>query len=128
MEIAENAETGKTYLRCRFATGQRIIPKGTDDDITCDEVAGPESLGKIAIDIHGGLRGQRLPNGNAWKVIRLIRKNQDLGTVWDVRQAIHFNDTEKGPPPKKARKETENDDAYTNGKPNARSSRTTRNR
>lgn len=93
-------------MRCRFAAGERIIPKGNDEDIIRADVAGPESLGKIAIDINGGLKGQRLPNGNAWKVIRLIRKNQDLGTVWDVRQAVHFQDAEKaGPtPPKKAKK------------------------
>lgn len=119
MEIAEDVKTGHTYLRCRFAAGTRIIPKGTNDDIIRDDVAGPESLGKIAIGIHGGLAGQRLPNGNAWKVIRLMRKNQDLGTVWDVRQAVHFKDAEKGPPAKKAKKEDEGDEyggKYLNGR------------
>lgn len=106
IEIIKNEDTGKAALRCRFAAGERIIPKGNDEDIIRTDVAGPESLGKIAIDINGGLKGQRLPNGNAWKVIRLIRKNQDLGTVWDVRQAVHFQDAEKGeqPPAKKVKK------------------------
>ena len=116
-------------MRCRFAAGERIIPKGNDEDIIRIDVAGPESLGKIAIDINGGLKGQRLPNGNAWKVIRLIRKNQDLGTVWDVRQAVHFQDAEKGgPPPAKkptktavaAEDEDDDDEEYGNEKSNCR--------
>lgn len=127
----KNEDTGKTTTRCRFAAGKRIIPKGNDEDIIRSDVAGPESLGKIAIDINGGLKNQRLPNGNAWKVIRLIRKNQDLGTVWDVRQAVHFQDAEKGgpPPAKKAKKtavaaqdeDDEEEEEYGNGKSNGSS-------
>ena len=114
MEFVTNEKTGHIGMVCRFASGSRIIPKGTDEDLIRDDVAGPESLGRIAIGIHGGLTGQRLPNGNAWKVIRLMRKNPDLGTVWDVRQAVHFSDAEKGLPAgkngKKAKKEAESDE------------------
>ena len=79
--------------RYRFASGTRVIPKGDDSDLIVDECYGPESIGTKAIKIHGEWV-ERIPNGNAWKNIRLIRHNQDLGTIWDVRQSMHFAEAE----------------------------------
>lgn len=36
------------------------------------------------------------PNGNAWKSIRVVRRNQDLGSLWDIRQAYHMSKREGG--------------------------------
>jgi hypothetical protein len=45
------------------------------------------------VETDGRITG-RIPNGNSWKYIRVLRSNQDLGTLWDIRQALHFSKRE----------------------------------
>ncbi|EED19297.1 conserved hypothetical protein [Talaromyces stipitatus ATCC 10500] len=48
-------------------------------------IAGPNALMKKILEIDGRIKNP--PNGNAWKEIRCYRDNQDMGSLWEVRQA-----------------------------------------
>lgn len=56
-----------------------------DPDVVFPGVAGPNSLGDKILKIDG--RVDRIPNGNAWKDFRCLRDNQDMGSIWEMRQA-----------------------------------------
>lgn len=60
---------------------QEVIPR----DIIIRNVAGPSALTKKILEIDGRIKDP--PNGNAWKEIRCYRNNQDMGSLWEVRQA-----------------------------------------
>lgn len=81
-----NSKDGKTLI-CHFPYGKQKFLKSNGEDITYD-VTSPTSVEKQACKLHGNLTP---PNGNAWKTIRVIRNNQDLGTLYDIRQALHFS-------------------------------------
>lgn len=63
-------------------------PKGAKNeelkDIILQKVTGPQSLGNKILRIDG--RVENPPNGNAWKDFRCYRNNQDIGSLWEVRQ------------------------------------------
>ena len=67
-------------------------PQMREDKIS-DFVKGPEAIGKLLIAEDGRKTGD-IPNGNAWKSFRVRRDNQDLGTLWDIRQAYSFRENE----------------------------------
>ncbi|KAL1987163.1 hypothetical protein VTN96DRAFT_4769 [Rasamsonia emersonii] len=60
---------------------QEVIPR----DIIIRNVAGPSALTRKILEIDGRIKDP--PNGNAWKEIRCYRNNQDMGSLWEVRQA-----------------------------------------
>ncbi|OAF63433.1 hypothetical protein VC83_00329 [Pseudogymnoascus destructans] len=78
----------KRVLQCSLPPGASKFSKGDEDIIT--EINGPERMCKAAVEADGRVEG-KLPNGNSWKTIRVLRNNQDLGTLWDIRQALHFS-------------------------------------
>ncbi|PLB41125.1 uncharacterized protein BDW47DRAFT_75528 [Aspergillus candidus] len=59
-------------------------PKGTDEIIVTD-IQGLTALGAKIIELDGRIK--EVPNGNAWKEFRSYRNNQDMGSLWEVRQA-----------------------------------------
>lgn len=69
-----------------------VIPRGTTKFLSAQNVqlrvvsnaVGPSTLLKAIIEENG--RVGQMPNGNAWKDFRCVRDNQDLGTLWDMRQ------------------------------------------
>lgn len=55
------------------------------DDIIVSGITGLNALATKIAQIDG--RVEKLPNGNAWKEFRAYRNNQDMGSLWEVRQA-----------------------------------------
>ncbi|OBT58473.1 hypothetical protein VE04_01514 [Pseudogymnoascus sp. 24MN13] len=86
--IEAQGSGNKRVLRCSLPPGASKFSKGDDDIIT--EINGPERICKAAVEADGRVKG-KLPNGNSWKTVRVLRNNQDLGTLWDIRQALHFS-------------------------------------
>lgn len=52
------------------------------------DIQGATNLGNTLINIDG--RIQEIPNGNAWKEFRCYRNNQDMGSLWEIRQAWYI--------------------------------------
>lgn len=50
-------------------------------------IAGPSALAKKILEFDGRITNP--PNGNAWKEFRCLRNNQDMGSLWDLRQACY---------------------------------------
>ena len=59
-------------------------PEGTDEIIVTD-IQGLTALSTKIIEVDGRIK--EIPNGNAWKEFRSYRNNQDMGSLWEVRQA-----------------------------------------
>lgn len=57
-------------------------------EIILDRVTGPGRLSGKIIEIDG--RISHVPHGNAWKSFRCYRDNQDIGSLWEVRQAWYL--------------------------------------
>lgn len=57
-------------------------------DIVLRNVRGPGSLQAKILSIDGRIIDP--PNGNAWKDFRCYRNNQDIGSLWDIRQAWYI--------------------------------------
>ncbi|XHF96794.1 hypothetical protein AWENTII_000412 [Aspergillus wentii] len=55
------------------------------EEIILENINGPHSLEMKMIAIDG--RIGHIPNGNAWKEFRCYRNNQDMGSLWEIRQA-----------------------------------------
>ena len=58
---------------------------GEYDEVVIPDVQGPSALTHKILEIDG--RVTNATNGNAWKELRCYRDNQDMGTLWEVRQA-----------------------------------------
>lgn len=54
-------------------------------EVEIHNIAGPNALMKKIIETDARVKNP--PNGNAWKEIRCYRNNQDMGSLWEVRQA-----------------------------------------
>lgn len=54
-------------------------------EIEIHNIAGPNALTKKILEADDRIKNP--PNGNAWKEIRCYRNNQDMGSLWEVRQA-----------------------------------------
>ncbi|KAL2871345.1 uncharacterized protein BJX67DRAFT_342030 [Aspergillus lucknowensis] len=54
------------------------------DEIIVRDIQGPTALTLKMLEVDGRVKPT---NGNAWKEIRCFRDNQDMGTLWEVRQA-----------------------------------------
>jgi hypothetical protein len=54
-------------------------------DIVLRNIAGPGALANKILEVDGRIKNR--PHGNAWKEFRCYRNNQDMGSLWEVRQA-----------------------------------------
>ncbi|KAL1970291.1 hypothetical protein VTN77DRAFT_5451 [Rasamsonia byssochlamydoides] len=63
-----------------------VVPR----DIILPNVAGPGALANKILEIDGRIKDP--PNGNAWKEFRCYRNNQDMGSLWEVRQAWYVRE------------------------------------
>ena len=75
-----------------FPTGQAKLSHPGRENVVLPNVTGPGQVVAAVLDTDGRVKDP--PHGNAWKSIRVLRDNQDLGTLWDIRQAYHFRDRE----------------------------------
>lgn len=75
-----------------FPTGQAKLSHPERENVVLPKVTGPGQVVAAILDTDGRVKDP--PHGNAWKSIRVLRNNQDLGTLWDIRQAFHFKDRE----------------------------------
>ncbi|KAL2815980.1 Asx homology domain-containing protein [Aspergillus granulosus] len=57
---------------------------GAPDEIIVPDITLPTGLTLKMLEVDGRVKPT---NGNAWKEIRCFRDNQDMGTLWEVRQA-----------------------------------------
>ncbi|PYH38376.1 uncharacterized protein BO87DRAFT_412972 [Aspergillus neoniger CBS 115656] len=55
------------------------------DEILIENIQGLTSLASKIIEVDGRITD--IPNGNAWKEFRAYRNNQDMGSLWELRQA-----------------------------------------
>ncbi|PTU18787.1 hypothetical protein P175DRAFT_0484317 [Aspergillus ochraceoroseus IBT 24754] len=55
------------------------------EEVIISNVQGPTALSAKILEVDGRVKNP--PNGNAWKEIRSYRDNQDMGTLWEIRQA-----------------------------------------
>ena len=55
------------------------------DEILIENIQGLTSLASKIIEVDGRITD--IPNGNAWKEFRAYRNNQDMGSLWEMRQA-----------------------------------------
>ncbi|KAI9786964.1 MAG: hypothetical protein M1839_005195 [Geoglossum umbratile] len=78
--IGDNAKLTFTYPPGRH----KLSSPHLRPDAELSGVTGPSQLENAIIKADGRITSP--PNGNAWKVIRCKRKNQDLGALWDMRQ------------------------------------------
>ncbi|RAQ61340.1 hypothetical protein COH20_004051 [Aspergillus flavus] len=75
------------------ATGDDALPQlpiveGTSEEpgmITVSGITGPNAIAMKILEADG--RSGKVPSGNAWKDFRAYRNNQDMGSLWEVRQA-----------------------------------------
>lgn len=64
-------------------------PPATQDDlIIVPNITNPTPLEARILAIHGQFKGIR--SVNSWKAIRCIRNNQDMGSLWEVRQGWYL--------------------------------------
>lgn len=54
-------------------------------EILVPNITGPQALVTKILLTDGRMKNP--PNGNAWKEIRCYRNNQDMGSLWEVREA-----------------------------------------
>ncbi|KAE8354777.1 Asx homology domain-containing protein [Aspergillus coremiiformis] len=70
------------------APPQTSIAEGTSEEpevIIVSGITGPAALATKILEADG--RAEKIPHGNAWKEFRAYRNNQDMGSLWEVRQA-----------------------------------------
>jgi hypothetical protein len=109
----------KSEMKFQIPPAQQKFTKGDLDEVV-DGITGPEALGKECVRIDGRLDQNNLPNGNSWKVIRVVRNNQDLGTIWDIRQALAFRIEEQEAQQKAQAEANGTGGKRTRGKPRKR--------
>lgn len=57
-------------------------------EIILENIGGPTALSLRIVEVDGRIKD--VPNGNAWKEFRAYRNNQDMGSLWEVRQAWYL--------------------------------------
>ncbi|GIK06410.1 hypothetical protein Aspvir_002060 [Aspergillus viridinutans] len=57
-------------------------------EIILENIGGPSALALKILEVDGRIKD--VPNGNAWKEFRSYRNNQDMGSLWEVRQAWYL--------------------------------------
>ncbi|KAI9736851.1 MAG: hypothetical protein M1818_005902 [Claussenomyces sp. TS43310] len=76
------------YADFSFAPDDDDTWSDRPDNIVVTGLCGPELLIKAMIRSHG--QGDLSTTGNGWKSVRVFRDQQDLGNLWDIRQAFSF--------------------------------------
>lgn len=77
-----------------LANGEKSSSVNLTDDsdqtseIILENIKGPNALGLKILEVDGRIKD--VPNGNAWKEFRAYRNNQDMGSLWEVRQAWYL--------------------------------------
>ncbi|GAT29652.1 hypothetical protein RIB2604_03001850 [Aspergillus luchuensis] len=88
---AETASPSTTAEAVSSAEVAEISPATNEKPDSAGEasdepsVTGLTSLASKIIEVDGRITD--IPNGNAWKEFRAYRNNQDMGSLWEVRQA-----------------------------------------
>jgi hypothetical protein len=59
-------------------------------------IENPTTLETKLLDEDGRIPKSQRPNGNAFKSIRIIRKNEDIGSLFDVRMSAFDKLQSKG--------------------------------
>lgn len=54
------------------------------EDVVTGLMTGPQALSKTILEVDGRIKNP--PNGNAWKEFRCKRDNQDMGSLFEIRQ------------------------------------------
>lgn len=80
---AEAKSEAKNEAKSEEPSSSTII--GTPQDVVIRNITGPGALAQKILQVDGRITNP--PNGNAWKVFRCYRDNQDMGSLWEVRQA-----------------------------------------
>lgn len=92
IEVAANPETAP-----QPAEDEKVLPEqpppftlspltlGGVEVVILMDILGATNLENKLIKLDG--RVEDIPNGNAWKEFRCYRNNQDMGSLWEVRQA-----------------------------------------
>lgn len=62
-----------------------MLSLGGIEVVVLPNVPGITALENKMIEVDGRIK--HIPNGNAWKEFRSYRNNQDMGSLWEVRQA-----------------------------------------
>lgn len=57
------------------------------EPVVIDEVENPTALETRLLDEDGRIIKSNRPNGNAFKSIRVIRRSEDIGSLFDVRMS-----------------------------------------
>ena len=65
-----------------------LLSLGGVEVVVLPNVPGITALGNKMIEADGRIK--HIPNGNAWKEFRSYRNNQDMGSLWEVRQAWYM--------------------------------------
>ncbi|RAO65011.1 uncharacterized protein BHQ10_001023 [Talaromyces amestolkiae] len=81
------ANLRETALSPKFEESEsaQCSATATPLEVEIHDIAGPNALMKKILETDGRVKNP--PNGNAWKEIRCYRNNQDMGSLWEVRQA-----------------------------------------
>lgn len=64
---------------------QPTEPTNETEEVLVHDMTSPNMLVQKILSVDGRKAGTRV--GNAWRVFRCYRNNQDMGSLWDVRQA-----------------------------------------
>lgn len=54
------------------------------EDFVTELMTGPQGLSTKILEVDGRIKNP--PNGNAWKDFRCKRNNQDMGSLFEIRQ------------------------------------------
>ena len=57
------------------------------EPLVLEGIENPTTLETKLLDEDGRIPKSQRPNGNAFKSIRIIRKNEDIGSLFDVRMS-----------------------------------------
>jgi len=67
-----------------YAPGVAEWHKDNVPDKTIEKVMSLQALETLLCK-ESGRAPEKLPNGNAWKSIRVVRKGEDIGCIFDIR-------------------------------------------
>ncbi|KAI9669820.1 MAG: hypothetical protein M1817_004561 [Caeruleum heppii] len=81
-------------LRFRLPPGQhKFSAPAVREDVMIDGIHGPQAIMDAIIKEDGRLDPKKVPSSNGWKCFRVKRSQQDLGTLWDMREAYWLTKT-----------------------------------
>lgn len=82
------AVAGNGRLTFSFPPGQhKFSGPSSGEDVVVEDIDTPNALCSAILKEDGRLMGVR--TANAWKDFRCLRNEQDMGSLWDVRELYH---------------------------------------